>query len=165
MFIFWHQCHAFFAIFSEIAHIKQDHSRVCHYLIWHLVFYPDFNQGETTRAGGVLCGLAAWAANSSRAYTLNRKSLTCFVRTKPRGSVVIRKPLPLRRSLCARKASWLYHMTLYYSHIIVRLNHVCWITLSYQGDSIPLVFPLWRQMDHNLPCLRRNLLTDNVFFC
>ncbi len=47
-------------------------------------------------------------------YTLNRESLTCFVRTKPRGSVVITKPLASQRSLCARKASWLYFMTLYY---------------------------------------------------
>ena len=44
--------------------------------------------------------------------TLNRKSLTCFVRTKPRGCVVITKPLASQRSLRARKASWLYCMTL-----------------------------------------------------
>ncbi len=47
-------------------------------------------------------------------YTLNRKSLTCFVRTKPRGSVVNTKPLASQMSLCARKASWLYYMTLDY---------------------------------------------------
>ncbi len=43
-------------------------------------------------------------------HTLNRKSLTCFVRTKPRGSVVITKSLALRRSMCAHKASWLHYM-------------------------------------------------------
>ena len=32
-------------------------------------------------------------------HTLNRKTLTCFVKTKPRGSVVITKPLALRMSL------------------------------------------------------------------
>ncbi len=31
-------------------------------------------------------------------HTLNRKSLTCFVRTKPRGSVIITKKLALQRS-------------------------------------------------------------------
>ncbi len=41
------------------------------------------------------------------AFTLSRKSLTCFVITKPRGSVVITKPLASRMSLRARKASWL----------------------------------------------------------
>ena len=46
--------------------------------------------------------------------TLNRKTLTSFVRTKPRGSVVITKPLVLRMSLCARKASWLHYMVLYH---------------------------------------------------
>ncbi len=45
--------------------------------------------------------------------TLNRETLTSFVRTKPRGSVVITKPLALRMSLCARKESWLYYMDLY----------------------------------------------------
>ncbi len=39
--------------------------------------------------------------------TLNRKTLTSFVMTKPRGSVVITKPLALWMSLCTRKASWL----------------------------------------------------------
>ncbi len=38
------------------------------------------------------------------AHTLSRKSLTCFVITKPRGSIVITKPLALRMSLRARKA-------------------------------------------------------------
>ncbi len=47
-------------------------------------------------------------------HTLNRKTLTSFVRTKPRGSVVITKPLALRMSLCALKASWLYYMDLYH---------------------------------------------------
>ncbi len=37
-------------------------------------------------------------------YTLNRKTLTSFVWTKSRGSVVITKPLALRMSLCDRKA-------------------------------------------------------------
>ncbi len=46
--------------------------------------------------------------------TLNRKTLTPFVRTKPRGSVVITKPLALRIPLCYRKASWLYYMALYH---------------------------------------------------
>ncbi len=49
-----------------------------------------------------------------RNCTLNRKTLTSFVRTKPRGSVVITKPLALRMSLSARKASWLYYMDLYH---------------------------------------------------
>ena len=40
--------------------------------------------------------------------TLNRKTLTSSVRTKPRGSVVITKPRALQMSLCACKASWLY---------------------------------------------------------
>ncbi len=47
-------------------------------------------------------------------HTLSRKSLTCFVITKPRGSVVITKPLASQMSLRARKASWLHYMTLYY---------------------------------------------------
>ncbi len=34
-------------------------------------------------------------------HTLNKKSLTCFVSTKPKGSIVITKSLALRRSLCA----------------------------------------------------------------
>ncbi len=44
--------------------------------------------------------------NGGHHYTLNRKSLTCFVRTKPRGSVVITKPLTSQRLLCARKATY-----------------------------------------------------------
>ncbi len=39
--------------------------------------------------------------NTFQCFTLNRKSLSCFVRTKPSGSVVITKPLALRMSLCA----------------------------------------------------------------
>ena len=47
-------------------------------------------------------------------YTLNRKTLTSFVRTKPRGSVVITKPLAVQMSLCACKAIWFYYMDLYH---------------------------------------------------
>ncbi len=47
--------------------------------------------------------------------TLSRKAFTSFVRSKPWGSVVITKSLPLRLSLCACKASWLYYMALYHS--------------------------------------------------
>ena len=39
--------------------------------------------------------------------TVNRISLTWFVKTKPMVSVVITKPLASQRSLCACKASWL----------------------------------------------------------
>ncbi len=55
-----------------------------------------------------------WEMDISKQYTLNRESLTCFVRTKPRGSVVITKPLASQRSLYASKASWLYYLTIYY---------------------------------------------------
>ncbi len=51
-------------------------------------------------------------------YTLNRKSPTRFVRTKPISSVVITKPLPLGMSLYACKASWLYYIALYYQILL-----------------------------------------------
>ncbi len=43
-------------------------------------------------------------------------------------------------------------------HGFLLLNHVAWITLFYQGDSELLLFPLQKQMEHNLPCLFENLL-------
>ncbi len=50
-------------------------------------------------------------------YTLNRNTPTCFVRTKPRGSVVITKPLALRMSLCSREFTFCYQL---YSFVITR---------------------------------------------
>ncbi len=57
---------------------------------------------------------------SSYSCNLNSKTLTSFVGTKARVSVVITKPLALRMSLRARKATWLYYMDLY-----VTANNIC----------------------------------------
>ncbi len=91
-------------------------------------------------------------------YTLNRKTLTSFVRTKPRGSVVITKPLALRMSLCSQSKLALWHG-------FISLNHVVWITLFHQGDSELLLFPLQKQMEHNLPCLFWDLLCCYQLYC
>ncbi len=57
--------------------------------------------------------------------TLIRKSPTCFVRTKPRGSVVITKPLVLRRSSCACKTSRAFSLTK--TVFLCRYTKVMWL--------------------------------------
>ena len=61
--------------------------------------------------------------------TLNRKTLTSFVRTKPRGSVVFTKPLALRMSLCACKASILWNICKYFDHSKLSDYFSHWISL------------------------------------
>ena len=89
--------------------------------------------------------------SNERMSTLNRKSLICLVMTKHWGSVIITKPLALRRSLCARKASGLYNMTLYYQ-ILMAESHCFTKGTVYPYYSL---FALQKQMDHmyNLACL------------
>ncbi len=55
--------------------------------------------------------------------TLIRKSLTCFVRTKPRGSIVITKPLALGRSLCCVLAKLVGCITCFFIIKSCWLNH------------------------------------------
>ena len=69
--------------------------------------------------------------------TRNRKTLTCFVRTKPRSSVVITKPLASRMSLRACKASWLYYVTLYYKIMLVE-------SLCFTEGTVYLYYSLWK---------------------
>ncbi len=71
----------------------------------------------------IFWGISVFHFHFKTTSTLNRKTLTSFVRTKPRGSVVITKPLALRMSLCAHKVSWLYYMDLY--HLIMLYESLC----------------------------------------
>ena len=94
-------------------------------------------------------------------YTLNRKSLTCFVRKKPRGSVVITKPLALRTSLCARKASWLYYMDLYYQIMLAE-------SLCFTKGTVYPYYSLWKKTNGpqlGMSARELTMLLLTVFLC
>ena len=65
-------------------------------------------------------------------HTLNRKALTCFVRTKPRGSIVITKPLALQMLLsCCHTHSWPQHMSSSTSTVFFcKYTEVLWLCKS-----------------------------------
>ncbi len=68
----------------------------------NLIYFVNTNFTKETQL--ILSNSCFILYNSWTTYTLNRKTLTSFVMTKPRGSVVITKPLALRMSLCADKS-------------------------------------------------------------
>ncbi len=61
-------------------------------------------------------------------HTLNRKSLTCFVRTKPRGSVVITNPLASRMSQLGMSAEELTLLLL--TVFLCKYTKVLWLCKS-----------------------------------
>ncbi len=91
-------------------------------------------------------------------HTLNRKTLTSFVRTKPRGSVVITKPLALRMSL------WLMRLTF-------SISTGCHLKKSYMLSShafIMLKSSSWIlhgcSLSHYWECTSSHLV-DNLRLC
>ncbi len=95
----------------------------------------------------ITCEWSEWKKSQVNTLKKNHQLTTHFVRTKARSSVVIPKSLASWRSLCARKASGLHYIK------------PCWLNhFLLPRDSKLLLFPLQKQVDHNLACLFRNLL-------